>query len=313
MGRVAVLDRLINTSSNCLLEVGRWTSSGVIDTTFTRYSGNLNGGYCGGGEDMRVMPTTDDLAVVAQWNIPTGAESIVQLFSGTDGTRMGSGYHLSLKTGSTSSMEMTFMTRLRVDAAGGFVLAGRQCDGGTNYGSDATACAPVIARLSSSGALDTSFGTASGYTAFNFGTGLNQEFVGLTIDPTTKDILAAGTNGDESLSTLSRVSSTGLATTFGSGGSATPNLIGGATSQALISVMVDSASRVVAAGDANTSQPFLANLRMSASGTLDTTYGTNGIDATTPGAIEEAALGIDDRLYVAGYSGSRLVVWRFWP
>jgi len=77
--------------------------------------------------------------------------------------------------------------------------------------------------------------------------------------------------------------------------------------------MVDSTSRIVAAGDANTTQTFLGNLRMSASGTLDTTYGTNGIDATTPGAIEDAALGSDDRLYVVGYSGRRLVVWLFGP
>ncbi len=313
MGRVVVLDRLITTGGNCLLELGRWTPSGDLDTTFTRYSANLNGGYCGGGQDMRVMPTTDNLAVLAQWNIPTGTESVVQLFSGTNGTRVGTGYHLSLKTGTPSSMELTYMTRLRLDAAGGFILAGRQCDGGTNYGSDATACAPVIARLSSSGTLDASFGNSSGYTSFTFGTGLQQDFYGLAIDPTTKDILAAGANGDQSLSTLSRVSSTGLVTTFGSGGTTTPNLIGGAKSQALSSVMIDSASRIVAAGDANTTMPFLANLRMSASGTLDTTYGTNGIDSTTPGGIEEAALGNDDRLYVAGYSGTRLVVWRFWP
>jgi len=66
-------------------------------------------------------------------------------------------------------------------------------------------------------------------------------------------------------------------------------------------------------GNTTTSQTFVAALRAAPNGTADSTFGTAGVNATTSGAGEESALGKDDRLYVVGYSGTRLVVWRFWP
>jgi len=203
------------------------------------------------------------------------------------------------------------MQRMSIDKNGGYVVVGRKCDGGWN--STTTTCVPAIARITNGGSVDTTFGSSSGYTTFTFGSGKSQSFYGSTIDPTTNDIIAVGRNGAATLAAIARVTSTGLPTSFGSGGSLTRDLLGGATSEALFTANVDSVSRIVAVGDATTSQTFIANTRSASNGTADSTYATGGVDATTPGGAEEAALGNDDRLYVVGYSGTRLVVWRFWP
>ena len=71
------------------------------------------------------MPN-DDVAVLAVWNEYEGVESIVQLFSGTDGSRKGNGYHVRLdNSGTNTAQQTTNMLHMTVDKNGGFVLVGR--------------------------------------------------------------------------------------------------------------------------------------------------------------------------------------------
>jgi uncharacterized delta-60 repeat protein len=322
-GRIVLFnDRYIsNVAPFCDSDITRWTASGDLDTTFTRFTGGISGFYCGFGADMRILPN-DDVLALANWNIASGQEAVMQVFSAADGSKKGSELHVSLDTSCVASCQSTctcqkstMMNRVRVDKTGGYVLVGRQCDGGWSSSYPVTGCNPVVARVTPTGPLDNTFGQSSGFTIFtSFGTGISQAFYGEVIDPTTNDIVMSGTNSSGTIATLARVSSAGLPTTFGNGGSLTRDLLGGATSENLTSVSIDSATRIVAAGNAGTSsQTFVATTRASASGTADSTYGTGGTNATTPGAAEDAALGNDDRLYVTGFSGNRLVVWRFWP
>jgi uncharacterized delta-60 repeat protein len=310
MGRIAMASRR-SVGGGCNVELGRWTIDGIVDSTFTRFSANLNGAYCGDDRDLRVMPN-DDLAMLAGWNIPTGIEAIVQIFSGVDGSRQGNGFHLSLENGTSNAPKGTDPFSLRLDKAGGFILAGRQCDGGGPY--PFTACRPMIARMTANGQRDTNFGSNAGYTTFAFGTGLYQLFYGVVLDPANSDAIAVGTNDTSTLAALARVSGTsGLPANFGSQGQVTRDLLSGSSSEALSSAMIDSQGRIVAAGGASkTSQSYIARTRAAADGTLDGNYGTGGV-GTSIGAGEQAALGNDDRLYVVGSSAGNIAVWRFWP
>ena len=308
-GRVALASRR-SVAGGCNVELGRWTVDGDIDSTFARYSGNLNGGYCGDDRDLRVMPN-DDLAMLAAWNIPTGIESIVQLFSGTDGSRQASGFHLSLETGTANNPKGTDGYALSVDKAGGFILVGRECDGGGPF--PLTSCRPMIARMTPNGQRDSTFGSSAGYTVFAFGTGLYQLFRGEAIDPSTGAITTVGNNDIQTLAALARVSGTsGLPANFGSQGQLTRDLLSGSSSQALSSVMIDSQGRIVAFGSVAKIQTYIARTRSAADGTLDGNYGTGGI-ATSLGSGQAAALGNDDRLYVVGSSGGNIAIWRYWP
>lgn len=78
-------------------------------------------------------------------------------------------------------------------------------------------------------------------------------------------------------------------------------------------VMVDGQGRIVAVGDASkSSQNYAARMRSAADGTLDSNYAGGGIGVTI-GVAEGAALGNDDRLYIVGYTGSNLTIFRYWP
>ena len=312
-GRIVVVNNRspAGSGSQCYTELGRWTADGVVDSTFTRYSGNLNGGYCGISVDVAVT-SADDPVVLAEWNIATGAETVIAPFSGADGTRQGSGVHVRLDpSGTAGSQKTTEPTAFRIDASGAYLVTGRQCDGGWSAG--LSACLPFVDRVLAAGQLDTGFAT-KGYTTFSFGTGGSQRFLGETIDPTTSDVVAVGTNDLGTLGTMARVSgTTGAPATFGTQGSLTRNLYTGATSESLWSVMVDSQSRIVAAGSvASGTQGYLARTRCMGDGKVDTTYAGSG-SGVTAGAGEAAALGNDDRLYVVGASGTTLTIWRYWP
>jgi len=113
-GRIVMFNNRFNGSQGpfCVTELGRWTIDGDLDASFTRFSAGINGVYCGNGNDARVMPN-DDVAVLAVWNEYEGVESIVQLFSGTDGSRKGNGYHICLDTSGTNTARRTIPRRTR--------------------------------------------------------------------------------------------------------------------------------------------------------------------------------------------------------
>src|SRR5206468_11579074 len=128
-GRVVMFNNRFNGSQGpfCITELGRWTVDGDVDATFTRFSAGINGVYCGNGADARIMPN-DDVAVLAIWNEYEGLESIVQLFSGTDGARKGTGYHVRLdNTGTNTAQQTTNMQHMAIDKNARFVLVGDKC------------------------------------------------------------------------------------------------------------------------------------------------------------------------------------------
>jgi uncharacterized delta-60 repeat protein len=181
-----------------------------------------------------------------------------------------------------------------IDSTGRIVVGGTHiADGRTSF---------LLARLDpASGALDASFGTGGKVlTAFPPG---DYQLTALALLP-GGGLVAAGSN-PTSFGLTEYTSGGSLVPAFGSQGRATIDF-GQQSSARANAVAVDGAGRIVVAGEANANS-YLA--RCVPDGSLDTTFGNNGL-IHGPGAAREsaAALGLDGngRIVVA-VNYSRLI------
>ena len=135
----------------------------------------------------------------------------------------------------------------------------------------------AVVRLTESGSLDTAFGDA-GKQTIDFGGTPDQAF-SVAVDNAGRVMVGghsvqSGTGNDFAVARLT--GSGAIDTTFGSGGKQTIDF--GNTSDDLRSVAVDSAGRILLGGSINpnlSGQDF-GVARLTASGTLDTTFGVGG-------------------------------------
>jgi uncharacterized delta-60 repeat protein len=193
-----------------------------------------------------------------------------------------------------------------IQSDGKIVVAGSAHNGTTTYF--------VVARFTSNGTLDTSFGTG-GATLIDFGVGAGwNNAYALSIQPDGK-IVVAGEAGDPSkyVFAVARLNTDGsLDAGFGTGGGVT-TAIGSFTDYARALVIQGDGKIVVVGTSQNTtSGPDFAVVRYNANGTLDATFGTSGV-VTTPIAAgtygdnaQAVALQQDGRIVVGGhiYNGS---------
>jgi uncharacterized delta-60 repeat protein len=171
----------------------------------------------------------------------------------------------------------------------------------------ATAAAAVIVTPSSSGSLDTTFGT-DGKVITTIGSSYDVAYA-LVIQPDGK-IVAAGysSNGSDCDFALARYNTDGSPDTgFGTGGIVTTPVGGGNDYANALGIQPD--GKIVVAGYSyNGSDYDFALVRYNANGSLDTGFGTGGkvITPIGSGYDEAYALGIqpDGRIVAAGYSAS---------
>ena len=172
----------------------------------------------------------------------------------------------------------------------------------------------TLARFSADGSLDLGFGIADhGFTGNSTGSvrtlfdGRGGAAKAAAIQPDGK-IVAAGTAGEDALTEIAvaRYQPDGsLDPSFGNGGTVTTPV---GRSSAASSVMVQPDGKVVVAG--STGDPYsvtgaFAVVRYQADGSLDTTFGTNGIATTAIGelaGVTSGALQADGRIVVAGFA-----------
>ena len=158
------------------------------------------------------------------------------------------------------------------DGSGNIVAGGTATVGGvTGF---------AVARYTSNGALDTSFGT-NGFNTTTRGTG--DYIASIAIDASGR-IVAGGnsTIGGNNVFTVARYLSNGsVDSTFGTNGfnTTTPG-----TSDYINSIALDSSGKIVGAGSATLGGATVtAVARYTSNGALDSTFGTNGINTSTPG------------------------------
>ncbi len=196
----------------------------------------------------------------------------------------------------------SFAHSVAIQSDGKIVAAGNSFNStnGTNYYGDFT-----VVRYNSDGVLDNTFGT-KGIVITSVGTA-NDYANSIAIQSDGK-IIAAGSsyNGSDNDFAVVRYNSNGsLDNTFGTNGIVITSV--GDSSDYATSIAIQSDGKIIAAGRSyNGSDYDFALVRYNSNGSLDNTFGTNGIVTTSVGASSDYANSIaiqsDGKIVAAGNS-----------
>ena len=160
----------------------------------------------------------------------------------------------------------------------------------------------AVARWTTSGALDTTFGT-SGKTTFNFSAGDNTLYA-MAIQ--ADDNISVGGYAPGKNSAIARLTANGaLDSTFGTGGKVTMAVSAG--DDQISAIALDADENIIVTGEYNTggSNTGLYVRRLLPNGTLDTTFGTSGTTTLSIGTINHGygvTFQADGKIIVTGYS-----------
>lgn len=190
---------------------------------------------------------------------------------------------------------------LTLDSMGRIVVVGKQGLVGGDL---------VVARLTTAGALDSTFATNGRYLPT---TGTGEELTGVVVDASNA-VIAVGLRDQDSL--VLKLTAAGVPdTTFGTGGEAVVDLSTGLFGDKLEAVALDG-TRIVAAGtslDSGASNFVIAGF--TAAGALDTGFGAAGITVVGGATEMEALHALTPRpgggWYAAGATDSSAAILRF--
>jgi len=175
----------------------------------------------------------------------------------------------------------------------------------------------ALARYNPNGSLDTSF-SGDGKVNTNFSIYSADNAYGIILQPDGKLVVAGGTGLGNSNFALARYNPDGsLDTTFNSDGLVTTDFFG--HNDYAYGVVQQSDGKIVAAGYAATSMGSdYALVRYNQNGSLDTTFGSNGLVTTDfyglNGDFGKAVLLMpDNKIVVAGNSGNNFALARYKP
>ncbi len=174
----------------------------------------------------------------------------------------------------------------------------------------------ALARYNSNGTLDTSFGT-NGIVAMQLSGSLASAIYSIAIQSDGK-IVAGGTAliGGIPEFALARYNTNGsLDTSFGTNGVVTRQP-SGSTSSSIYSIAIQSDGKIVAGGSAQIGNNEFALARFNSNGTLDTSFGTNGVVITQPsgaitGQLFSIAIQSDGQIVASGQSNGTLALARY--
>ena len=288
--------------------IARYTSAGVLDTTFDS-DGKVTTDFNSGISDDRIH----GVAVLSDGKVLAGGYSANPsprfndftlaryTAAGALDTTFGSG---SPKTGYVVSMRARGDTGLAmVLQSDGTVLIGGYVYTGTGNDYDF-----AVGRFTAAGALDTNFGT-SGVVATPIGSD-NDEASALAVQGDGKIVLAGfGTNGGREDFALTRYSAAGvLDTNFGTSGVVTTAAGSGNSYGAAVALQSD--GKLVMVGDGyngSTNRNDFLLTRYTADGTVDTGFGKDGVvttDFQSGGNDYGAAVAVqsDGKIVAAGRS-----------
>jgi uncharacterized delta-60 repeat protein/uncharacterized repeat protein (TIGR01451 family) len=174
-------------------------------------------------------------------------------------------------------------------------------------------CWFVVARYNGDGTLDTSFGGGDGRVFTDFGQ--PEEAMDVAVEPVTGKIVAAGYVGGQAA--VARYNPDGTPdTSFSGDGMVTTNPAGpspqeGGDARALV---LQPDGKIVVGGEVGTTRFDFALIRYNHDGSLDTGFGSNGIQRTDFGDYDSAealAVQSDGKIVAAGASGGRFALARY--
>ena len=290
-------NRIIVTGESASdLVVLRLNPDGSLDTTF-----GINGlvTWDGGGTDTGYSVTSDSISRV--------------LVSGESASDI-----IILRLNANGTLDNTFRTN------GVATWDGGGTDTGYSVATDSTN-RPIVAghssnnlivsRFKTDGSLDNTFGT-NGIVTYDSGQGDDTGYSVITDSANRIVVAGYSSNGPDLDITIWRFNPNGTPdTTFDTDGLVTWD--SGNGDDKAYSVAIDSANRIIVTGE---SASDLVVLRLNPDGSLDTTFGTNGVATWDSGSSDVGYSVTIDSANRAVVSGSRtngsdldLTVWRYLP
>jgi len=242
--------------------------------------------------------TTTDMIV---WRVKSDGSALDSTF-GSGGVRF-----------YTSGYGNDYALGVALDSSGRILVAG---DVSTSTGDFDMA----LVRLTTAGALDTTFGSGGVVTHNGAAGGSGYDYaLDVAVDSSGRIVVVGGSsNGSSDDLAVWRFGSTGaLDTTFGGSGYVTAgNLAGGTGAEAAEAVVLDSSGRIVVAGSSsNGTDRDIVILRFDSTGSLDSSFDSDGARVVSnvagTGNDEAYGLAIDSsgRMVISGYgvngSGNR--------
>jgi uncharacterized delta-60 repeat protein len=286
-------------SITALLLLSNLNSYSAIDYLDTTFGTNANGKVI---TPIGTFAQANGLAINASGKIVaagtatlSGAQNIIVAEYNSDGT-LNTSFATSGIFNTSAGSANAFGTAVNVDASGNILVGGNDDSGNV-----------VLIRLTSAGALDSTFGTG-GVATLSLGSGNGGNASAIVIDANNK-ILVAGTaaiSGTQYLY-VARFNTDGtIDTTFNTTGY---NAITGSSNYVGTSIAIDQNAKIIAGGSAAgiSGTDFLLARFNSTDGSLDTSFGTSGtvitpISSTTNDQIQSIAIDSSNRIVVAGFT-----------
>jgi len=321
-GRIVVVGEFNNDDGEgYMLAVYRYNANGILDSSFGTngiVKNKIDGGNAGEDKGFSVAMQPDGKIVVGG----TSKSSIGYAFAaarydttgkldsmfGTNGT-----VRISINDGDVTDDEATSVL---MQQDGKIVMAG--------YSADSSISAFAVARLDTTGTIDSSFGLSGIVrTEINRGYG-NDEARSVAIQTEGK-IIVAGTSYVQnvianSTIAIARYNTDGtLDKTFAFGGTTKTAINGGSGRDVGDAVAIQRDGKIIVAGGSyGTSGNAFAMARYNINGSLDNTFGTNGTvktlingDNGTGGYATSIAIQPDRKIVLAGGSGYAFAVARY--
>jgi uncharacterized delta-60 repeat protein len=309
------------------LHITRFRADGTLDTSFGDRGGTLIAQFDGHASDVGLAVLPDGRFVVAATLHNTGTDGrgarlILARFH-ADGSPdrtfgpAGNGVvTIDPQNGSTTPYgSIGARVPLALDAAGGVVVA------------VSTSAGFELARFTTAGAYDTTFGTAAGAAPVRSGIpGATFDVERLTLDPAGRIVVVGQTlsvNGlPASRALVARFTSDGRPdASFGAAGVASPSLGGSGRAEWLSAVVIQPDGRIVIAGGRPFGPPdgyryVSAIARLNPDGTFDASFGVAGrafVNNANNLIFDEIALVPGGRVLALGRQGGVLSVARVGP
>jgi len=280
--------------------LARYLANGALDPTFG--SGGKVVTSFGGGYDFAdaVLVHGDKIVVAGESRTGAGYNQFIVARYNTDGS-----LDTSFGTGGFTTTDFGF----HYNAANGVAMMGDRIVA-AGYAQGPTHLDFAVARYTSSGALDTSFGSG-GKVLTDFG----NDAAGHAVDVRGYSIVVVGaaSNGTDNDFAAAEYNANGSPLTgFGSGGKTTLNI--GADDHAYGGGFTPDGS-VYAAGDTGSAvTDSFAVARWTTTGAPDPLFGTGGFTVTSIGVMSgafAAGIGPDGKVVAAGFSDNDFAVARY--
>jgi uncharacterized delta-60 repeat protein len=277
-GRI-VLDGAASNGTNNDFAVARYNPDGTLDTTFAGTGTVLT--PIGPGNDIAYAVAIDSTDRIVAGGIASNGSNFdfALVRYNRDGT-LDTSFGTGGKVTTSVSGGDDYLRAIAIDPAGNIVVAGYAVGAGGNEDF-------AVARYTTAGLLDTSFGTG-GIVTTPIGTG-NDEAFGLALDGSGRPVLVGQCMvGGNWKYGIARFTATGaLDTTFGTGGKVILSF--GSGDDRGIGLAVDASDRIIVAGQPQTGATTYAVgvARLTSQGALDSSFGSGGEVITPVGAIHD--------------------------